>query len=150
AGIDPENLRDWQGEATTLPPRLSYETRPQHGPTVKWCDIPVTRVWRCGNRGNVASVLIEKPACGDFLPILDGGYSLQYSPLMEYREGKGMILFCQMDVTGRTDADPAAETLAHNLFTYVDRWQPAPRRQASYIGDLAGKSHFESLGISLQ
>ena len=50
---------------------------PRHGPTVQWCDIPVTRLWRCGNRGNVASVLIEKPARGDFLPILDGGYSLQ-------------------------------------------------------------------------
>ena len=66
----------------------------------------MTRVWRCGNRGNVASVLIEKPARGDFLPILDGGFSLQYSPLMEYREGKGMVLFCQMDVTGRTESRP--------------------------------------------
>ena len=73
------------------------------------------QVWRCGNRGNVASVLIEKPAKGDFLPIVDGGYSLQYSPLMEYREGKGMVLFCQMDVTGRSESDPAAETLARNL-----------------------------------
>ena len=25
-------------------------------------------------------MLIEKPACGDFLPLLDGGFSLQYSP----------------------------------------------------------------------
>ena len=66
-------------------------------------------MWRCGNRGNVASVLIEKPARGDFLPILDGGFSLQYSPLLEYREGQGMVLFCQMDVTGRTEQDPAAE-----------------------------------------
>ena len=30
--------------------------RPRYGPTVKWCDIPVTRLWRCGNRGNLASV----------------------------------------------------------------------------------------------
>ena len=60
------------------------------------------RLWRCGNRGNVASVLIEKPVRGDFLPILDGGYSLQYSPLLEYREGRGLVVFCQVDVTGRT------------------------------------------------
>src|SRR5947208_7740493 len=81
--------------------------RPRYGPTVKWCGIDVTRIWRCGCRGSVASVLIEKPARGDFLPIPDGGYSLQYSPLMEYREGKGMILFCQMDVTARTAASPS-------------------------------------------
>ena len=101
------------------------------------------RVWRCGNRGNVASVLIEKPARGDFLPILDGGYSLQYSPLMEYREGKGLVLFCQMDVTGRTEPDPAAETLVRNLMQYVAAWKPAPRRQALYVGDPAGKRHLE-------
>jgi hypothetical protein len=80
AGISPETLRDWRGEATLLPERLSYEMRPRYGPTVKWCEIPVSRVWRCGNRGNVASVLVEKPARGDFLPIVDGGYALQYSP----------------------------------------------------------------------
>src|SRR5439155_22395528 len=109
AGITAENLRDWRGEATLLSPQIDYEMRPRYGPTVKWCDIPVTRGWRCGNRGNLASVLIEKPARGDFLPIVDGGYSLQYSPLMQYREGRGMILFCQMDVTGRTESDPVAE-----------------------------------------
>ena len=109
-----DHLRDWRGEATILPPRLDYELRPRYGPTVKWCDIPVTRVWRCGNRGNVASVLIEKPARGNFLPILDGGFSLQYSPLLEYREGQGLVLFCQLDVTGRTETDPAAESLVRN------------------------------------
>ena len=99
----------------------------------------MTRVWRCGNRGNVASVLIEKPARGDFLPILDGGYSLQYSPLMEYREGKGMVLFCQLDVTGRTDPEPAAGVLVSNLLRYVSDWKATPHRAALYAGDPAGR-----------
>ena len=55
-------------------------------------------------------MLIEKPACGNFLPIVDGGYSLEFSPLMEYREGKGLVLLCQLDVTGRTEDDPAAHS----------------------------------------
>ncbi|MCK4284301.1 MAG: hypothetical protein KAX44_08300, partial [Candidatus Brocadiae bacterium] len=84
----------------------------------------------------------------DFLPILDGGYSLQYSPLMEYREGKGMVLFCQMDVTGRTESDPAAETLARNILQHVSAWQPAQRRTVVYAGEAAGKSHLESAGLS--
>jgi len=75
SGINPEFLHDWRGEATILPPKLKYEMRPRYGPTVEWCGIPVTQIWRCGNRGNVASVLMEKPARGDFMPILDGGYS---------------------------------------------------------------------------
>jgi len=149
AGIADEHLRNWRGEATILTSRLKYEMRPRYGTTVQWCDILVTRLWRRGNRGNVASVLIEKPARGDFLPILDGGYSLQYSPLMEYREGKGMVLFCQMDVTGRTETDPAAETLARNILQYVSVWKPAPSRNAVYVGDAAGKKHLEFAGVSL-
>jgi beta-galactosidase len=147
AGIGPENLGDWRGEATILPRRLDYELRPRHGPTVKWCDIPVTRVWRSGNRGNVASVLIEKPARGNFLPVLDGGFSLQYCPLLEYREGRGMMLFCQLDVTGRTETDPAAESLTRNILQYVATWKPAPKRQVVYAGDPAGMRHLESAGI---
>jgi hypothetical protein len=149
AGITTEHLRDWRGEATILPSRLKYEMRPRYGITVQWCDLPVTRLWRCGNRGNVASVLIEKPAGGDFLPILDGGFSLQYSPLLECREGNGLVLFCQVDVTGRTEIEPAAETLARNLLRYVSAWKPAPRRQAVYAGDPAGLRHFESIGVSV-
>lgn len=149
AGIGEQHLRDWRGEATILPSRLEYEDRPSQGPTVTWCDLPVTRLWRCGNRGNVASVLIEKPARGDFLPILDGGYSLQYAPLMEYREGTGVVLFCQMDVTGRTETDPAAENLTRNMLRYASAWKPVPRKQAVYVGDPAGRKHLESTGIVL-
>ncbi|MCX5646403.1 MAG: hypothetical protein NTZ17_17235 [Phycisphaerae bacterium] len=148
AGIAAEHLHDWRGAATILPPRLKYEMRLAYGPTVQWCDIPVTRVWRCGNYGNVASVLIEKPARGDFLPILDGGFALQYSPLLEYREGKGMILFCQMDATGRTEPEPAADILVRNLLHYVSAWKPAARREAVYVGDPAGRSYLESTGVS--
>ena len=94
-------------------------------PTVKWCGITVTRVWRRGNRGNVASALIEKIACGgDFLPILDAGYNLQYSSLMEYR----VVVFCQMDVNRRAEAHPAAEVLAANLLQPVFGWKPGAAR----------------------
>ena len=148
-GLQAEHLRDWRGEATILPPRLKYELNPKFNgaPTVNWCGIPVTRAWRCGCRGNVASVLIEKPACGDFLPIVDGGFSLQYSPLLEYREGKGVVLFCQIDVTGRTETDPAAQTLAANLLEYVRTWKPSPRRDALYIGEPAGMAHLQAAGF---
>jgi len=151
AGITADNLRDWRGEATLLPPQLEYETNEQvfNGvPTVQWCGITVPRVWRCGNRGNVASVLIEKPACGDFLPVLDGGFSLQYSPLIEYRQGKGLILFCQLDVTGRTENDPAARQIVDNMLRYVKGWIPEPRQHVSYYGDSIVGNILTRIGIS--
>ncbi|WCJ58150.1 glycoside hydrolase family 2 TIM barrel-domain containing protein [Fontisphaera persica] len=148
AGLTDELLRDWRGEATLLPPRLKYELNPKFNgaPTVQWCGMPVTRLWRCGNRGNVASVLIEKPALGDFLPVLDGGYGLQYSPLLEYREGAGVILFCQVDVTGRTAPEPAAETLKQNLLRYLAAWRPSPRRTLVYVGHPEGRAYLEAMG----
>ena len=135
-----------------MAPRLKYKQLPYPiiNPAITSAGVTVTRPWRCGNRGNVASVLIEKPACGDFLPLVDGGYSLQYSPLMEYREGQGMVLFCQMDVTGRTEADPAAERLARNLLSYTSAWKPAARRTILYAGDPAGQKHLQQAGFAVE
>jgi len=148
-GLDTKHLRNWRGEARLLPARIYNDGDPSHYPSVWWCGIKVPRAWRAGCHGNVASVLIEKPACGDFLPILDGGFSLQYSPLMEYREGRGMILLCQMDVTGRTEDDPAATRLVSNMLRYVSAYSPAERRSAVYVGDPAGRAHLEHAGMSL-
>jgi beta-galactosidase len=148
AELAEDHLRNWRGEATLLPPKLNYEVGQRHAPEVKWCGLPVTRLWRAGNRGNVASVLIEKPARGDFLPLLDGGFGQQFSPLLEYREGKGLVLFCQLDVTGRTESDPAAETLAKNLLRYVANWKPLPRRQIVYVGEASGQQHLDQAGLS--
>ena len=148
-GLDATRLRDWRGEATLLSPRLQYELSPRYNgaPTVEWCGMEVTRVWRCGCRGNVASVLIEKPARGDFLPLIDSGFNLQYSPLLEYREGQGMVLFCQLDVTGRTEVENAAQIVVANLVDYVGAWQPTERRKVLYVGELAGQEFLESAGL---
>jgi hypothetical protein len=148
SGLTAESLSDWRGAATISSPHLKYELRPRHGPTVSWAGMPVSRAWRCGNQGSVASVLVEKPARGDFLPILDGGFSLQFSPLLEYREGLGMVIFCQLDVTGRTEADPAAERLKRNLLRYAMEWKPAPQRRAVYAGEPAGAQHLAAAGIT--
>ncbi|MBA3709337.1 MAG: hypothetical protein H0W83_11035 [Planctomycetes bacterium] len=152
AGLDEDLLKNWRGEATNTAPRLTYEERPYPliFPTIVNAGVVVTRPWRCGNRGNVASALIEKPACGDFMSLVDGGYSLQYSPLMEYREGKGVVLFCQMDVTGRTERDPAADRLARNILAYVHAFKPTARRSLVYAGDPAGLKHLQSAGFAVE
>jgi beta-galactosidase len=151
AGLGDEHFYNWRGSSTILPGTLTYQRTSEFNyvPTVKWCGITVPRIWRRGNRGNVASALIEKPACGDFLPVLDGGYALQYTSLMEYREGAGMVLFCQTDVTGRTETDPAAEALARNIVRYATSWQPAAGRVVVYAGDPAGEAYLESTGLSV-
>jgi hypothetical protein len=151
SGLNEDNLSNWRGDATSIPTRLNLEMSEKYrSPSTRWCDIEVTRIWRCGNRGSVASVLIEKPAAGNFLPLIDGGYSLQYSPLMEYREGSGVVLFCQMDVTGRTESEPAAEILARNMISYVSYWEPRASRLAYYAGSASGKAHLERSSVILE
>ena len=146
SGLTDDVLSNWRGDSTVLPPRIEFDRPPY---TVEWAGIRVQRVWRCGNRGNVASALIEKPATGDFLTILDGGYALQYAALMEYREGQGMVMFCQTDVSGRTLDDPAADTLARNILRYVSDWRPEPRRTVVYAGEEAGLKHLEAAGFTV-
>lgn len=149
AGLTADNLHDWRGEGTTVPPQLEVPTNnPTKFPTIQWCGINATRAWRVGCHGTVASVMIEKPATGDFLPLLDCGFAMQYSPLLEYREGSGMVVFCQLDVTGRTEGDPAAMRLVGNLMGYVAAWKPAASRKLLYAGDAAGKAHLERAKFS--
>ncbi|MGC8989253.1 MAG: sugar-binding domain-containing protein, partial [Verrucomicrobiia bacterium] len=149
AGLQEQHLENWRGEATIVPPRMKYTVSAKYNtvPAVEWCGLEVPRLWRCGCRGNVASVLLEKPACGNFLPLIDGGFSLQYSPLLEYREGTGVVVFCQMDVTGRTEIEPAADMLAANLIQYLSAWKPSARRPLFYLGPVAGKAHMEAAGF---
>jgi len=147
SGLTDEYLHDWRGAATNLPPIFDYDLN--YSPTVEWCGMPIKRAWRCGNRGNVASALIEKPASGDFLSVLDGGYCVQYTPLVEYREGEGTVIFCQMDVTGRTEADPAAEALVRNILRYAADWEQSPRRTVVYVGDELGREQLEATGLAL-
>lgn len=149
AGLDTDNLHDWRGNATLLQDQITYPFKESgEEDMVEWCGAKVSHIWRCGCLGSVSSVLIEKPACGNFLPIVDGGWGLEYSPLMVYSEGKGMVLFCQMDVTGRTESDPAAETLAANIVRYVLDWRPTETaRNAVYAGDPAGERHLKHSGI---
>ncbi len=123
-------FRDWSGSATLLTPHLEGLPEAEtHDPQGLWCGFTNTRVWRCGNKGNVASVLIEKPARGDWRALVDGEFDLQYSALLENAEGRGRLIFCQLDVTGRTENDPVADRLVVNLLGYLDRVRPEAKRK---------------------
>lgn len=147
AGLTEDHLHDWRGAATLVPPHLDTPVLETGDPRWRWCGFSNTRVWRCGNQGNVASVLIEKPERGDFRPILDGSFDLQYAPLLEHVDGKGRIIFCQLDVTGRTDREPAAERLLVNLCRHLEGAAPTPTRRVLYAGGDAGTTLLADLGV---
>ncbi|MBR1587087.1 MAG: hypothetical protein IJ658_02060, partial [Kiritimatiellae bacterium] len=114
--LDEAMLRDWNGEATLLPPYLEGIPEVEvHYNADTWAGHRNTRVWRCRNRGNVASVIPEKPTVGDWRALCDGGFDLQYAPLLDWTLSDGRVTFCQLDVTDRTMDDPVADDLVNRL-----------------------------------
>jgi beta-galactosidase len=128
AGIDAAMLENWRGSATLLP---QFEPMRWNGVRPRVCHV--------GNYGVVASVVIETPHHGGFTPIIDGEFDLRYSPLIEWRWGKGRILFSQLDLTGRVGEDAAATAVAANLLHYAVHPPPVGCRCAIYFGGPAGR-----------
>jgi len=142
-------LRDWAGSSTLLPDHLTdLDDVEVHDPRWQWCGQTSTRVWRCGNRNSVASVLIEKPAVGDWLALIDGEFDLQYAPLLEHRNGNGHIIFCQLDVSGRTTPDPVADQMTIDILKeLLSVARPRVYKTCTILGDNA-KQLCASLGIN--
>lgn len=125
-GLGNRDLADWRGRTTLGPidPAPADLTESQ-----RW-----QRVWRCSQRGTVASTIVEKPHVGAFRPLLDGGFDLRYMALWEVLEGHGRLVFCQLDVSDRLGKDPAADRLVGNLVTGLAAWVPSPRPAVCVAG----------------
>jgi hypothetical protein len=147
AGLGDAEFANWAGSAGTVPPYLDLPAVEEHDPQWTWCGFRNTRVWRCGTLGSVASVLIEKPSRGDWLPLLDGGFDLQYAPLMETAVGKGRIVFCQLDTVRRSEPEPVADRVVKRLLAYLEAAPARITRPVLYRGDARGQAVLAALGV---
>jgi beta-galactosidase len=140
AGVQPEDLINWRG-AGTLVPATSEGRR-------AW---PYPHAPHWGNTGSVASVVIETPHQGAFTPLLECEFDLAYSPLLEWRDGAGTVLFCQLDLTGRIGLEPAADLLTRNLLRYLDGYARQRRgpagRSLFFLGEEKGSAFVRGLGL---
>ncbi|MDR1282061.1 MAG: hypothetical protein LBK99_14765 [Opitutaceae bacterium] len=169
-GLRDAELADWQGGSSLIEDYDNCKDLRVGQNSENWCGFDNARVWRGSNRGAVATVLIEKPSIGDFLPLVDCGFDLQYSPLLEWRgggEGRagegttrrgGRMILCQLDVTERTRPDPAADRLLRNLVASLKTREIVPAatpaatvavaaRRLVYAGDAEGARLLEELGF---
>lgn len=144
--LHPSVLQDWGGSATSTPPFLSGANRSD--PQWNWMGFDNTRVWRCGNRGNVASILPEKPVLGNFTPLALCGFDLQYCPLLQFTEGKGLVILCQMDVTARTQNCPGADSVLTETIKYADSFTPSSYRTTVFSGDEKSEQILQKLGVT--
>ena len=144
-------LKNWRGASTLTPPFLDVPENETHNPKWNWLGFENTRVWRAGNQGNVASVLIEKPEIGNWRPLAVGGFDLQYAPLLELIVGKGRTIFCQLDVTNRTENDPVGDRIACRLIHYL-AYAPETnmKRKVYYTGGPEGRALLTNLKIDFE
>ncbi len=140
----PDNaLAFWRGNSTLLEAFPLYYSEFPYGMApqamVDFHGFKNKHVWKWGNTNAVASVVIEKPHIGNFRPLAECGFDLQYTPLLEFFDGNGRILFCQYDLSGRTAADPAGLLLANQLVKYLENTPAAKLTGANGLDDDAAK-----------
>ena len=143
-------VRDWRGSSTLTAPYLTLPALEVHDPTWDWNGFENTRVWRAGNRGNISSVLLEKPTVGNFLPLMQGGFDLQYAPALEVKNGRSVAIFSQFDLSDRTENDPEAIELLRKMLLRLDAAQPAETVPTWYAGNAEGAELLKTLGIDFK
>ncbi len=82
--------------------------------------------WHWGNDNIVATYTLEKPQVGAARALLDCGFDLVETPLLEVARGEGLLVFCQVDVTNRVGQDPVSTRLVANLLRYLVRGEARP------------------------
>lgn len=133
-GLAQEDLCDWRGDVSLSE---AYPTPPGDSP-----DAYPEEPYKWGNRGVVCSFMIEKPHVGAAKPIAECGFDLDYTPLLEVKEGKGRLIFCQLEVCNRYGLDPAATRLANNLMNVASAAVPQPAAKVACGSDMQDYSDF--------
>ena len=105
-GLAPEDFVDLRGQSDLVDPYPDAPPETEHA----W----PKRYFKWGNRGVVATFVYRKPHYAPFVPLLECGFDLVDTPLLEARLGRGSILLCQVDVTSRYGMDPVATRLVTN------------------------------------
>ncbi|MFP4106864.1 MAG: hypothetical protein ACLFVU_12340, partial [Phycisphaerae bacterium] len=136
-GLDNTDLSYWTGSSTLIDgyPHYEGDGYPEHG-------------WHWGNRHGVTSAALEKPHRAGWRPILECGFDLAWSPLMELDYGKGRFILSTLDLGDHYAKDPAAVRMVRNIILYAIRSKPRPRAESViYIGGRSGRETLEKLGV---
>ena len=125
-GFDDRDFSHWRGESKHLPsyPKWSETTDWRLGQASKHGQrnaFGQGRYWHWSNKGTTATFCFEKPQMGNFRVLMDAGFDLLYTPLIEFRQGRGRIVLSQLDLVDHYDEDPVAARFLHRLIGEYSR-----------------------------
>jgi len=87
--------------------------------------------------GLVGNKELAKESLVGWLPIIDSGSEtgLATAGLVEWREGDGRAVVCQLDLTAKIGVDPTATRLFRNLLAYANTRPPRAARTGVFATD---------------
>lgn len=121
--------RDLRGQSDLIAP---YPDAPPET-RLQW----PARCFKWSNRGIVATYVYRKPHYSPFRPVLECGFDLVQSPLLEARFGRGRVVLCQVDVTPRYGVDPVSTQIVDNLLCGLSEPSTDVQRPCSFLGESA-------------
>ncbi|MCM8768700.1 MAG: hypothetical protein NC911_03325 [Candidatus Omnitrophica bacterium] len=155
SGLGNQDFSDWRGESYLLPAYQPWhpasdplgDNASKHGQLNSFGQ---RRFWPWSNKGMVATFAFEKPQVGCFRVLMDCGFDLLYTPLVEVKEGKGRILFNQLDLVDHYGREPVATLLLGRMINYLVLRDQLPVRKMGYVGGEKGKEFLKQLGVDYQ
>ena len=153
-GLAPPDFIEWRGESRHLPgyqswcepwaPKVTDSLGDKHG---QYNSFGQRRFWHWSNKGMLATFCYEKPQFGNFRCLLQNGFDLLYAPLIEYYQGRGKVVFSQLDLVDHYGVDPVATLLLERLI--ADCAKPSERKlgKMGYIGGAEGEELLASLAV---
>jgi len=144
-GLENDDFSSWQGESGLLPSYPSFDTESlwwyasysYQGQMNAWRQ---RRAWHWSNKGTVASFAFEKPQAGNFRVLLDNGFDLLYTPLLELQAGKGRILLSQLDLTDRYGKDPVATVVFQRIIQEYSQTKAQEKSPVGVLTEQASKT----------
>jgi hypothetical protein len=144
AGLTDCDFINWTRESDLIEPYpMPSDTTKDapHYPYIKW---------KWGNKGIVSTCTIRKPNRGGYIPLLDCGFDLFDSPLLERNIGISKFMFCQLDVTNRYGKDPVATIITNNMLEYMTKSDlKANTSKTGFVGDEKGFKHLLDMGFDV-
>ena len=136
--MDDESLRDWRGRGS-LTNDWVWDRRSQN-----------KRIPAGTKRGTVATSVIRTPHLGPFQNVVECEFDMAYSPLVVWPHGRGQITFCQLDVTGRHEQEPAARVFVENLVRACSAPCAEAQDKTAVCLDGRSRSLVESQGFAVE
>lgn len=143
-GLTDRDFTQWRGESSMTPSHPDWE------PASEYMDYKGHQMFgKWGNEGIVCTLPLRRPQHGNCRVLLAGGFDQEWAGVVEFQLGRGAVIISQMDVSGRTQDDPAAELFVSQMLKYLIDYKAPDLGAIEYAGSLKNKKELERFSLEM-